>query len=228
MNHSILASCILSAGILLAGIGTYAGLHELAGKDRAVTVKGLATREVKADYAVWPIQFTLNGNDLKSLYENEGKWAEEIKKWMMDKGFEANDIRHGKRSIFDNWENYYEHKPEYRYTLTASVVISTKDVDRVVATQDCLDEIMKKGLLVKTNEWELDYQYNGLNELKPEMVEEATKNARVVAQKFAEDADCSLGSIRRASQGQFSIDTDQYQPWMKHVRVVTTVDYYLK
>ena len=73
----------------------------------------------------------------------------------------------------------------------------------------------------------MEYQYNGLSELKPEMIEEATKNARAVAQKFADDASCRLGTIRRASQGQFSVEPDEYQPWIKHVRVVTTVDYFL-
>lgn len=86
---------------------------------------------------------------------------------------------------------------------------------------------MGQGIIVVANEWSLDYQYNGLNNLKPSMIEEATKNARAVAQKFADDADCSLGSIRTANQGQFSIESDQYQPWMKHVRVVTTVEYLL-
>ena len=80
---------------------------------------------------------------------------------------------------------------------------------------------------MKTETWNLDYKYNGLPELKPQMIEEATQNARAVAQKFADDAQCSLGSIRRASQGQFSVENDEYQPWVKHVRVVTTVDYYL-
>ena len=88
--------------------------------------------------------------------------------------------------------------------------------------------LLKEGIIVESGEWSVDYQFNGLAELKPQMIEEATRNARAVAQKFADDAQCSLGSIRRANQGQFSIEDDQYQPWVKHVRVVTTLDYFLE
>jgi hypothetical protein len=101
-------------------------------------------------------------------------------------------------------------------------------VDLVVENQNCITELLEKGIILDVHEWEMDFQYNSLTSIKPEMIEEATRNAHVVAQKFADDADCRLGSIRRASQGQFSIDGDQYQPWIKHIRVVTTVDYYLR
>ena len=128
----------------------------------------------------------------------------------------------------NNWDNYYgDHRPEYKYTLRTSIIVSTDKVKLVVASQGKEADLLKEGIIVTSNKWDLDYQYNGLPELKPAMIEEATQNARAVAQKFADDAQCSLGSIRRASQGQFSIENDQYQPWIKHVRVVTTVDYYL-
>ena len=96
-----------------------------------------------------------------------------------------------------------------------------------MASQGCQSELLGRGIIVNSQDWNLDYQFNGLTELKPQMIEEATKNARTVAQKFADDANCSLGSIRSAYQGQFSVESDQYQPWIKHVRVVTTIDYYL-
>lgn len=121
----------------------------------------------------------------------------------------------------------YDHRPEYKYTLRASVVVSTDSVQLVVRNNGCASELLNRGIIVNTSEWQMEYQYNGLSELKPEMIEEATKNARAVAQKFANDAECDLGSIVRASQGQFSIESDDYQPWLKHVRVVTTVDYKL-
>lgn len=61
------------------------------------------------------------------------------------------------------------------------------------------------------------------------MIEEATKNARASAEKFAQDSGSSLGKIRRANQGQFSItDRDSNTPYIKSVRVVTTVEYFLK
>jgi len=228
MKHTITASVIVGVCIVLAGLSVCRGLHDISAKDRAVSVKGLATREVKADYAVWPLSFTISGNNLKGLYAREAELAKSLGEQLQAKGFTQEDIRHGKISVSDNWENYYGQRPLNQYTLTSSVVVSTANVDLVVANQDCVNEFASEGVIIHSYDWQLDYQFNGLTEIKPEMIQEATKNARVVAQKFADDAECSLGSIRHANQGQFSIESDQYQPWMKHIRVVTTIDYYLR
>ena len=193
-----------------------------------MSVKGLSTREVQADYAVWPLSYGWNGNDLPSLYAQLENVTGRVKKHLLALGFEESDIRQGSISVSNNWENYYSgQRPEYKYTLSTSLIVSTDKVPLVVASQGKESELLKEGIIVKTEKWNLDYQYNGLPELKPAMIEEATQNARAVAQKFADDAQCSLGSIRRANQGQFSIESDEYQPWIKRVRVVTTVDYFL-
>ena len=219
---------MVALGLSLAGLFVYCGISKFADKDRAVTVKGLSTREVEADYVVWPLSFGWNGNDLPSLYQQIGNVSEKVKKHLLALGFEESDLRQGSISVDNNWENYYgNNRPEYRYTLRTSIIVSTDKVKLVIASQGKEADLLKEGIIVSSNKWDLDYQYNGLPELKPTMVEEATQNARAVAQKFADDAQCSLGSIRCASQGQFSIENDQYQPWIKHVRVVTTVDYYL-
>ena len=132
-------------------------------------------------------------------------------------------------SVNDQWASYYgDHRPSYQYSLRASIIISSDKVDLVTDNLDLTTELLERGIIVDIQEWNIDFQYNGLAEIKPAMIEEATRNARAVAIKFAEDAKCKLGSIRRANQGQFSIESDEYQPWIKHIRVVTTVDYYLK
>jgi hypothetical protein len=183
---------------------------------------------VAADYVVWPLSYGLNGNDLPSLYQSLNGVTSKVKNHLLALGFEDADLRMGPVSVDNNWENYYgNNRPEYKYTLRTSIIVSTDKVQLVVASQGKEADLLKEGIIVTSNKWDLDYQYNGLPELKPAMIEEATRNARAVAQKFADDAQCSLGSIRRASQGQFSVEPDQYQPWVKHVRVVTTVDYYL-
>ena len=228
MKNNILAGACIALGLTLAGLFIYCGLKHFADKDRAVTVKGLSTREVEADYAIWPLAYGWNGNDLPALYEQLERVSKRVKKHLISLGFEESDIRQGPISVSDNWSNYYgDHRPEYKYTLSTSLIVSTDKVQLVVASQGKESSLLKEGIIVKTESWNLNYQYNGLPELKPSMIEEATQNARAVAQKFADDARCGLGSIRRASQGQFSIEDDQYQPWIKHVRVVTTVDYIL-
>ena len=227
MKNNIWAGALIALGLLFGGFYIYLGISKIASKDRAVSVKGLSTREVKADYAVWPLSFAWSGNDLPALYEKVEQVTARVKKHLLALGFEEADIRQGSISVNNNWDSYYGNRPEFKYTLSTSLIVSTDKVDLVVASQGKEASLRKEGIIVKTETWNLDYQFNGLPELKPSMIEEATQNARAVAQKFAEDAKCSLGSIRRASQGQFSVESDQYQPWVKHVRVVTTVDYFL-
>ena len=229
MKNNLLAGALIALGLTLSGLFIYCGISKFANKDRAVSVKGLSTREVEADYAVWPLSYGWNGNDLPALYAQLERVTERVKKHLLSLGFEESDIREGTISVSNNWENYYgDHRPEYRYTLSTSLIVSTDKVMLVVESQGKEAELLKEGIIVTSNRWNLDYQYNGLSELKPSMIEEATRNARAVAQKFADDSQSSLGGIRRASQGQFSIENDEYQPWVKHVRVVTTVDYILE
>lgn len=228
MKSNLLAGALIALGLTLGGLFIYCGISKFANKDRAVSVKGLSTREVEADYAVWPLSYGWNGNDLPALYAQLERVTERVKKHLLALGFEEGDIRMGTISVDNNWDSYYgDHRPEFKYTLRTQLIVSTAKVQLVVASQGKESELLKEGIIVTSNKWDLDYQFNGLPELKPAMIEEATQNARAVAQKFADDAQCSLGSIRRASQGQFSVENDQYQPWVKHVRVVTTVDYYL-
>jgi len=229
MKSNLLAGALIALGLCFGGMFIYLGISKFANKDRAVSVKGLSTREVEADYAVWPLSYAWSGNDLPALYTQLETVTARVKNHLLAQGFEENDIRQGSISVNDNWSDYYgNHRPEYKYTLSTSLIVSTDKVQLVVASQGKEAELLKEGIIVKSEKWNLDYQFNGLPELKPSMIEEATQNARAVAQKFADDAQCSLGSIRRASQGQFSIESDEYQPWVKRVRVVTTVDYFLE
>ena len=218
----------MALGLTLSGLFIYCGISKFANKDRAVSVKGLSTREVEADYAVWPLSYSWSGNDLPALYAQLEQVTARVKKHLLALGFEESDFRQGSVSVSNNWDSYYGSRPEFKYTLSTSLIVSTDKVQLVVASQGKESSLLKEGMIVTTEKWNLDYQFNGLPELKPSMIEEATQNARAVAQKFADDAQCSLGSIRRASQGQFSIESDEYQPWVKHVRVVTTVDYFLE
>ena len=228
MKNNILAGALIALGLSLSGMFIYLGINKFANKDRAVTVKGLSTREVECDYVVWPLSYGWKGQDLPWLYDKLEEVTDRVKKHLLDLGFEESDFRKGNISVSDNWAYYSDHRPEYHYTLRTSLIVSTDKVQLVVKSLGKESELLKEGIIVESGDWSVDYQFNGLSELKPSMIEEATRNARAVAQKFADDAQCSLGSIRRASQGQFSVEDDQYQPWVKHVRVVTTVDYFLE
>ena len=228
MKNNVLAGALIALGLCLGGMFIYLGISKFSNKDRAVTVKGLSTREVECDYVVWPLSYGWKGQDLPALYERLEQVTNRVKKHLLDLGFEESDIRQGQINVSDNWAYYSDHRPEYHYTLNTKLIVSTNKVQLVVKSVGKESELLKEGIIVESSEWSVDYQFNGLSELKPLMIEEATRNARAVAQQFADDAQCSLGSIRRANQGQFSIEDDAYQPWVKHVRVVTTVDYFLE
>ena len=125
-------------------------------------------------------------------------------------------------------ERYYssENKP-YRYNVTSVITVTSRDVDKVRRLMAKQTELLKQGIAIGNNF--VSYEFTGLNDIKPQMIEEATKNARAAAEKFAKDSNSKLGKIRSASQGQFSIyDRDANTPYIKSVRVVTTVNYSLE
>ena len=227
MKKEIIVSLILALGLVCAGCLVRSGLKRIADKDRFVTVKGLSEREVKADHVNWSMHYAVSGNDLKQLTADCANFTEALKEFIVSKGFTKDELQAGSVNFSNNWSSYYStQRPEYHYTLSTTLVLNTTNVDNVVANQNCLNELLEQGIVVESG-W-MDFQYKGFTELKPEMIAEATKNARVVAQKFADDADCSLGSIRQANQGVFSMENDSDQPWLIKVRVVSTFQYYLK
>ena len=99
MKNNVLAGALVALGLSLAGLFVYCGISKFADKDRAVTVKGLSTREVEADYVVWPLSFGWNGNDLPSLYQQIGNVSEKVKKHLLALGFEESDLRQGPISV---------------------------------------------------------------------------------------------------------------------------------
>lgn len=229
VQQNLIAGVCVAIGIASVGISLKAGIDHFVDRDRVVTVKGLAERNVQADYVIWPVTFRVTGNDLSALYEKAQTQSEEIRNFLISQGIKAQDISQGTPSVQDLHADFYGNNlPPERYRMEMAVSVATTEVDTVLKAMVNQSELIQKGVLFTQN-YRTQFSFNGLNSIKPEMVEEATKNARSTAQKFAEDSDSELGKIRRASQGQFSIyDRDSNTPYIKRVRVVTTVEYYLK
>ncbi len=229
VQQNLIAGVCVAIGIASVGVSLKAGIDHFVDRDRVVTVKGLAERNVQADYVIWPVTFRVTGNDLSALYEKAQTQSEEIRNFLISQGIKAQDISQGTPSVQDLHADFYGNNlPPERYRMEMAVSVATTDVDTVLKAMVNQSELIQKGVLFTQN-YRTQFSFNGLNSIKPEMVEEATKNARSTAQKFAEDSDSELGKIRRASQGQFSIyDRDSNTPYIKRVRVVTTVEYYLK
>lgn len=226
---------ILGLGVFL-GLATLGWLLGNAALDvkqmeRTVTVKGLAEREVLADVVIWPVQFIVADNDLQGLYRTIDSGTEAIVAFLESSGIDASAITVSSPVITDKLaQQWGGDAAEVRFSATQTVTVYSGDIERVRSLMGSLSELGKQGLVLQTGSYEAqtEYLYTGLNDIKPEMIEEATRNAREAAMKFAEDSDSRLGKIRTASQGQFSISPrDKNNPHIMNVRVVSTVEYYL-
>ena len=224
---------VLSLAIVIAGY--FVGNMHKTGKqyDRYVQVKGLSEREVKADLAVWPINIVLTGNDLSTLKGQLEKQNEDVYQFFVNQGFEPDEITRGMVNITDANANQYNNAQNnrFRYVAQSDFTVRTREIEKLQKALEASLELMSKGIVLGSkNQWRpIEYVFTGLNELKPPMIEEATKNAREVAEKFARDSNSEVGEIRIARQGLFSInDRDQNTPQIKIVRVVSTFDFQLK
>ena len=232
-NLDWLKVVVLALAIVLAGY--FIGNMHKTGKqyDRYVQVKGLSEREVKADLAVWPINIVLTGNDLATLKGQLEKQNEDVYQFFVKQGFEPDEITRGMVNITDANANQYNNAQNnrFRYVAQSDFTVRTREIEKLQKALEASLELMSKGIVLGSkNQWRpIEYVFTGLNELKPPMIEEATKNAREVAEKFARDSNSEVGEIRIARQGLFSInDRDQNTPQIKIVRVVSTFDFQLK
>ncbi len=233
---SVLAASILALGILLglAALGWLLGQSAIRVKafERSVTVKGLAEKEFPADIVLWPIPFSRTDNDLGKLYAGLEGDAGKIRRFLRAKGIADAEISLSPPRIIDKLAQQYGggQRAEFRYSGMQTLTVYSQHIDAVRDTQNQLSELGKQGIVFGGNDYQngAEYLFTRLNEVKPDMVEEATRKAREVAEKFAHDSNSTLGKIRRASQGRFSISArDRNNPHIKKVRVVSTVEYYL-
>lgn len=234
-TRSVTASVILAVGIAggfaLLGSNISSGIESFVNRDRIVTVKGLSERQVKADRVIWPVGFRELGDDLQDVYGRIEKRKDQVVAFLKEAGLTDVEIEVASPQVTDaQAEMYANQKSRYRYSMTQTVTVSSDKVDLVRDLLVRQSDLIKAGVtLVGDYSWRTSFQFTGLNTVKPAMIEEATKNARASAEKFAQDSGSSLGKIRRANQGQFSItDRDSNTPYIKSVRVVTTVEYFLK
>ncbi|UTF58847.1 SIMPL domain-containing protein [Gilvimarinus sp. DA14] len=199
--------------------------------ERTVTAKGLAEREVPADIVIWPVSFTLASNSLDELYASLEQNTQSVRDYLLARGINAADISANAPVITDkSAQSYGGPDAPFRYVATAVVTVYSHDINTVRGAMQGLAELGKKGIVLTAGNYDSQTQYlfTGLNDIKPAMIEQATINAREVANKFAADSGSRLGKIKRASQGQFSINPrDANNPHIKKVRVVSTVEYYL-
>ena len=230
---SFLLGITISLGIIVASVLISDALVKLRAANRYVTVKGLAEQEVDADLAIWPITFEDADNDLSLLYQRLGNKRDSINRFLLNGGLTEKDISLLPPQVMDFHAHKYSYDKEQRplrYRVEATLLVRTKNIPLIKKLMEKSSELINEGIVIIQADYQrsTEFLFTGLNAIKPEMIEEATKNARKAAEQFAKDSGSTVGKIRNARQGLFTItDRDKNSPDRKNVRVVTTVEYFL-
>jgi hypothetical protein len=249
MNHKSTSSpwvpsIALFLGLLLLGFFIFKGLKLFSDKDRIVTVKGLAEMDLTADAATIVLSFSFSGDQLKALLDQTENKKAAILKHLKQVGFIEEDITVNNLSVIDRqkyfelqWRNGQQVEVKIdRYTIGQSLEIQSKDVG---LTEDLAAklklELVQKDLTSNIN---TNYSFPELNTIKPQLIAESTKNARIAGEQFANDSQAKLGKIKTASQGQITIAGKYYygeetgdkpkEPFIQRARVVSTIVFFLE
>jgi hypothetical protein len=226
----------VAIGLSLAGFFIFKGIQDFKAAERYVTVKGLVERTVKSDRADWEIVIRLGGDNLADLYKQISEQKTKVQEFLQTVGFEEAEIKSASPQVNDTHaRDWGGQLPPHRFLVDLSLKIVTPKVDLIEETGRHLGELIKEAVAISRSD--IRYQYTQFRELRPEMLAEATKNARELAQQFAADSGSRIGAIRRSSQGVFRImsadalpteDFDSgHNSLIKKIRVVSTIDFFL-
>lgn len=217
-------------GLVAVAISIPQAVRILNAASRNVSVRGLCEREVMADKVIWPLQYSIAGDDLTALYKQMEANDAAIRRFLNNGGIENGEITTSAPNVSDVFtQEYGGNNRRFRYVIKSTTTVSTGKVDKVLELMGHQSDLLRSGITLESG-WDSrpTFSFESLNDIKPEMIEEATKNARASAQKFADDSGSRLGKIRNANQGYFTIeDRDSNTPQIKKVRVVTNVNYSL-
>lgn len=221
----------LAAAIALAGWFVGDGLYRARASERVVTVKGFAEREIAANLAFWPVVFTVTGDDLETLQRRVEDGVGKIRSFLAP-SFADEEISTSAPRITDREAQGMmgSGRPGPRYVAEAVVTVRTGKIHEVRASLERSGELVGQGVaLIRSYEYNTQYLFTELDKIKPEMIAEATRDARRAAEQFAQDSGSHVGGIRSAQQGLFSIeDRDPFSPEIKKIRVVTTIQFFLE
>jgi len=239
MDRRVVAAAVLALGIAAAGWFAGRGFYEARASDRFVTVKGVAERPVEADIAVWPLTIVVSDDDLTTAHDQLARNVQATEKFLTENGIPSDQVSSQGLSVNDTRSNQYgSSTPGNRYTINQTLVVRSDDPKTVLAASARIADLVAAGVVLQSGG---PYQSAGpsflftrLNDLKPDMIAEATARAREAAAKFAQDSGATVGGIRRANQGVFEIQARDKvasigEPYQLHkvVRVVSTIEYFL-
>lgn len=206
-------------------------MYAIKATEQYVTVKGFAEKELPADLVIWPIAYSAVGNDLAEIQQRLDTDKQKISAFLEKRGFSSEEISTSIPQITDYQAQGYSQNngPRNRYSAQTILTLRSNKVSETKQAMQASDELVKSGVaLLRNYEATPEFLFTKLNDIKPEMIASATKNARQAAEQFAEDSGSQVGAIKNARQGFFSINNrDRYSPEQKVIRVVTTIQYYL-
>lgn len=231
-THRWLASsAVLAIGLIVGGFALGDGLKRAHRADRAVTVRGLAERDVTADLATWTIAYSATAGNLADAQGSVDRDTAQIRDFFRELGFPADALQPTGVNV-----TQYKDNGVPGFTVRQRVTLRSKDIKRAQNAVRRQFELVRRGVILEEGSG-MSYTFTRLNDIKPKMVAEATRDARAAAEQFAKDSGAEVGTIKSATQGYFSIearDGDSGGGWgvsdtpYKKVRVVTTIDFYLK
>lgn len=230
----LIAAAVLALGMIAGGYLLGDGLKRAHLADRAVTMRGLAERNVTADLATWTISFTAQGEELGAVQSESDRDAATVITFFRAAGFPAEAVSDAGGSV----NQFYDtNRNANSVTVTRRIQLRTTDVMKARQAYARQFELIRGGVAIQEGSG-MQYSFTQLNSIKPEMIAQATQNARQAAEQFARDSGTGVGGIRSATQGYFTIgarDGDVAEegggggsdsPFQK-VRVVTTIQFYL-
>ena len=201
MKNYRIEAIILSVGLILLGLFIYLGLSTFSAKDRVVSVRGLAEREVEADRVNWPVVYKTTGNDLQTIYTQLSNVNNGIVKFLVSNGIPQADISINAPSIVDLKADRYVSETDHardRYNVTSIIMVTSSHVEEARKLMTRMGELLKQGIAISAGDYDskVQYEFTSLNKVKPQMIEEATKNAREAAIKFSNDSNSKIGKIK--------------------------------
>lgn len=227
----IVSALLLSLGLAAAGFFVGDGISNRNTGRRSISVKGLSEKEVPASVATWTLAYSATGNDLNEVNKKLGDSTKAVIAFLKERGFDEKDMAVQPPSILDTSMEERQKDvppPPQRFSANQSVLLRTSKVDAIKPAAASASNLMMSGVLLSGRS-QPNYIFNQVNEIKPGMIQEATKNARIAADQFARDSQITLGKLRNASQGWFQVeDRDAATPERKTVRIVVDVEYEVK
>lgn len=226
--YSVIAAALIAIGLATAGYFVGRGISDRNAGRRTISVKGLSEREVPASVATWTIGYSASGNDLNEINKKLADSTKAVMAFLKEVRFAEGDLAVQPPSLQDTTMEDREKDvppPPERYKAYQSVLLRTSKVDLIKPALASASNLMVSGVLL-SGKSEPNYIFNQVNEIKPLMIQEATKNARIAAEQFSRDSQTTLGKLRSATQGWFQVENrDAATPERKVVRVVVDVEY---